>query len=148
MSSLKSQALDVKRDWEDLNRKINSSSDLIEGLPLHSIVAWFDKNGPIPKNWHVCDGTPPTPDLRGLFVLGTDSLADSGSVVGDKDLTQDVVGEISTARSAATDPKNTGDHTDNQATGFDHYHKLLNAHTVSVPLLPRSMKLVYIMRVR
>ena len=39
-------------------------------LPCGAIMAWEGPVSSIPVNWHLCDGTNGTPDLRDRFVLG------------------------------------------------------------------------------
>lgn len=46
------------------------------------IVMWSGSESNIPTGWHLCDGTNGTPDLRGRFILGSDSTHSSGSTGG------------------------------------------------------------------
>lgn len=46
------------------------------------IVMWSGSESNIPTGWHLCDGTNGTPDLRGRFILGSNSTHLSGSTGG------------------------------------------------------------------
>jgi microcystin-dependent protein len=39
-------------------------------IPVDGIILWSGAVGEIPANWHLCDGSAGTPDLRGRFVIG------------------------------------------------------------------------------
>ncbi|MCK5562492.1 MAG: hypothetical protein KAJ51_17965 [Thermoplasmata archaeon] len=62
-----------------------------EGMPIGSIILWsgtIDGNGnPIiggssDTNWHICDGTQGTPDLRNRFVVGSGGSYATGNTGG------------------------------------------------------------------
>jgi hypothetical protein len=42
-------------------------------IPVGGIILWSGALGTIPTNWHLCDGTTGTPDLRDRFVVGAGS---------------------------------------------------------------------------
>jgi microcystin-dependent protein len=76
-----------------LQTQINSLEQRInnEGMPLGAIIMWsgsIDSNGnPIigataDTNWHICDGTSGTPDLRNRFVVGAGAGYSIGSTGG------------------------------------------------------------------
>ena len=44
--------------------------------PVGSIIAYSGLKSQIPSNWHLCDGTGGTPDLRGRFLMGTANAGD------------------------------------------------------------------------
>ncbi len=54
------------------NLTVNNSCNI---LPRGIIIAWNNQN--IPDGWALCDGTNCTPDLRGRFIYGYDSLKQS-----------------------------------------------------------------------
>ena len=39
-------------------------------FPIGGIIIWSGNENNIPNNWHLCDGTNSTPDLRNRFILG------------------------------------------------------------------------------
>ena len=49
--------------------------------PIGMIVMW-NKNDPIPRNWHECDGTLGTPDLRGKFLKQVPNNATNPGALG------------------------------------------------------------------
>ena len=51
-------------------------------MPSGTIVIWSGSSSNIPNGWYLCDGTNGTPDLRGRFVLGSNSTHLSGSTGG------------------------------------------------------------------
>lgn len=46
-------------------------------VPVGGIIMWSGLIANIPTNWHLCDGTSGTPDLRGRMIIG--ASADSGA---------------------------------------------------------------------
>ena len=52
------------------------------GVPSGSIVMWSGAEADIPTDWALCDGTNGTPNLRGRFVMGADSINTPGSAGG------------------------------------------------------------------
>lgn len=42
-------------------------------LPIGSIIMWYGTEASLDPNWHICDGTMGTPDLRNKFVMGASS---------------------------------------------------------------------------
>lgn len=51
------------------------------------IVMWSGSESNIPSGWYLCDGTNGTPDLRGRFILGSNSTHLSGSTGGSTTVT-------------------------------------------------------------
>lgn len=51
-------------------------------MPTGAIVMWSGTLASIPAGWVLCDGTPPTPDLRNRFVKGTAAGVDPGATGG------------------------------------------------------------------
>src|SRR5579863_1567975 len=60
--------------FPNLNAAVNTSpADMNNGfVPVGGIIRWSGAISAIPANWHLCDGTNGTPDLRGKFVIGAD----------------------------------------------------------------------------
>jgi hypothetical protein len=51
-------------------------------LPLGAIIMWSGAIADIPDCWQLCDGTPPTPDLRDRFIVGAGSTYAVGATGG------------------------------------------------------------------
>lgn len=47
----------------------------LDFYPAGIILPWAS-NEPPPKGWHLCDGSPGTPDLRGRFLMGASTPDD------------------------------------------------------------------------
>ena len=73
-------------------RNIQDIRDIISGggtgtvtdemvCPVGSIIAYSGLLGSIPSNWHICDGTDGTPDLRDRFLRGTANAVDVNKYV-------------------------------------------------------------------
>ena len=73
-------------------RNIQEIRDIISGggtgtvtdemvCPVGSIIAYSGLLGSIPSNWHICDGTDGTPDLRDRFLRGTANAGDVNKYV-------------------------------------------------------------------
>jgi len=59
-----------------------------EGVPVGAIMMW---SGAIaPDNWHICDGTSGTPDLRDRFIVGSGASYAIGATGGAATVTLDV----------------------------------------------------------
>lgn len=63
---------------QDLNSAIAGSIS----VPKGAIVVWSGAENSIPANWHLCDGTSGTPDLRDKFVLGAGNNYNVGQTGG------------------------------------------------------------------
>lgn len=52
-----------------------------EVIPVGAIIMWNGEN--IPDNWHLCDGTNGTPDLRDKFIVGSGASYAVGNTGGE-----------------------------------------------------------------
>lgn len=52
-------------------------------MPVGGIILWSGAENAIPNNWHLCDGTNGTPDLRNRFVVGAGSSYDVDDTGGE-----------------------------------------------------------------
>lgn len=52
-------------------------------FPIGGIILWSGSENTIPNNWHLCDGTNGTPDLRNRFVVGVGGTYDVGDIGGE-----------------------------------------------------------------
>ena len=46
-------------------------------VPTGAILMWSGSETEIPPGWQLCDGTPPTPNLKGRFLVGVGTLGSS-----------------------------------------------------------------------
>lgn len=53
-------------------------------IPVGAIILWSGTTSDIPTNWHLCDGTNGTPDLRGQFVIGAGGSYSVGNTGGEE----------------------------------------------------------------
>lgn len=51
-------------------------------IPIGGIIIWSGAENMIPNNWHLCDGTNGTPDLRNRFVIGAGNNYEINEVGG------------------------------------------------------------------
>lgn len=51
-------------------------------VPIGGIIFYNGTFAAIPSNWHLCDGTGGTPDLSGLFIIGTKVEGSLGATGG------------------------------------------------------------------
>lgn len=51
-------------------------------VPIGGIIFWSGTT--LPSNWHICDGTNGTPDLRGRFIVGASTAYPADSTGGSK----------------------------------------------------------------
>ncbi len=56
-------------------------------IPVGGIIMWSGSKGSVPYGWKLCDGTDGTPDLRGRFILGADSVNNTGATGGRSSVT-------------------------------------------------------------
>lgn len=56
-------------------------------FPVGGIIIWSGSESNIPNNWHLCDGTNGTPDLRNQFVIGAGDTYNVGSSGGESEHT-------------------------------------------------------------
>ena len=70
-------------------------------VPVGGIILWSGSIGSIPANWHLCDGTSGTPDLRDKFVVGAGNsyavAANGGSTTTSSDGSHSHTGATGTA---------------------------------------------------
>ena len=77
----------INEGFNYFERNIQDIRDIISGggtgtvtdemvCPVGSIIAYSGLLGSIPSNWHICDGTDGTPDLRDRFLMGTANAGD------------------------------------------------------------------------
>ena len=57
-------------------------------VPLGGIIMWSGAIATIPTNWHLCDGTNGTPNLRDRFVVGAHADNNVGDSGGSKSISQ------------------------------------------------------------
>ena len=73
-----------ERNIQDRRDIISSGTDTVTDdmiCPIGSIIAYSGLLGSIPSNWHICDGTDGTPDLRDRFLMGTANGGDVNKYV-------------------------------------------------------------------
>ena len=56
-------------------------------IPIGGIIMWSGSKGSVPNGWKLCDGEDGTPDLRGRFILGADSVNNTGATGGASSVT-------------------------------------------------------------
>jgi microcystin-dependent protein len=56
-------------------------------VPIGGILMWSGPLASIPVNYAICDGTPPTPDLRDLFPVGAGGSYPVGDQAGENEHT-------------------------------------------------------------
>ena len=81
----------INEGFNYFERNIQDIRDIISGdtgtvtddmiCPIGSIIAYSGLLGSIPSNWHICDGTDGTPDLRDRFLMGTANAGDVNKYV-------------------------------------------------------------------
>jgi len=125
-------------------------TDSLADLPKGLILPWFITTLPVlPKGWAICDGTNNTPDLRNVYLVGTNSHAEVGQTIGATSHNHSYSGNTN---SAGGNPD--GWHFDDpergkqpQATGYDHTHGF-NGSTSSASNYPPSVKIIFIMKIK
>ena len=68
-----------ERNIQDIRDIISSGTGTVTDdmvCPVGSIIAYSGLLGSIPSNWHICDGTDGTPDLRDRFLKGASNAGD------------------------------------------------------------------------
>ena len=67
-----------------LNANVGTLTNAV--IPIGGIILWSGTALTIPTNWHLCDGTNGTPDLRGRFIMGASAtLGNVGARGGSPD---------------------------------------------------------------
>ena len=95
-----------------------------DGYPVNK------NTGLVDKEWHLCDGTNGTPDLRQRFILGGDGT-DSGTTGGEASvtLTQQNIPEHSHTASVSSAGKHTHTATTYTQGGEDHFNNFSCSYT-------------------
>jgi hypothetical protein len=73
---------DIKKSIPELNLTTQDDLKGFTKLEKGSIIAFYAKNGDIPKGWKICDGANGTPDLRNRFIMGVSSMAEVSDAPG------------------------------------------------------------------
>jgi hypothetical protein len=138
-------------------------------VPVGGIVMFSGTLADIPDNWHVCDGTAGTPDLRDRFIYGTatqGAIGNSGGTVQHKHAPGGLA--LVAASAGAPDAHTTrtdvlgggsikvltgpdshaalGVHTHTFDTGKTDVNESLAASTATADVLPPWFKLAFIQR--
>ena len=97
-------------------------------FPVGGIILWSGSTSDIPTNWHLCDGTNGTPDLRGRFVIGAGGSYSVGNTGGESEHTL-TVDEMpshnhTTNNSLSTAGLHTHNNTFSLAQGGAHTHNI------------------------
>jgi len=71
-------------DVDGLQTELDSKAPANASIPIGGIIMYSGDIANIPTNWHLCDGTNGTPDLRGQFVIGGNG-SDTGVTGGSRD---------------------------------------------------------------
>lgn len=66
---------------------LGQTSDSSKDFPVGGIIIWSGQADVIPENWHLCDGTSGTPDLRNRFIVGAGNEYNVGDMGGAKEVT-------------------------------------------------------------
>lgn len=92
-------------------------------IPVGLIAIWSGSTGSIPANWHLCDGTSGTVDLRSKFIVGAGSTYAVGATGGQTAVTPTITVDSHTL-SITEMPAHT--HVDSGHTHTDagHFHGL------------------------
>ncbi len=129
-------------------------------VPIGAILLWSGSIASIPANWHLCDGSSGTPNLRDKFVIGagaTYAVADTG---GSASFTHSASGlhthdtkDLSHSHVLNFSPSVGGGAvnavvTPTQVTSLTHpLHSTDGSHTHDLHALPPYYSLAYIQRI-
>ncbi len=72
----------INTNYTSFEQELNNAIAGSISVPKGTIVAWSGTENNIPANWHLCDGTNGTPDLRDKFVLGAGNNYSVGQTGG------------------------------------------------------------------
>ena len=118
----------INEGFNYFERNIQDIRDIISGgtgtvtdemvCPVGSIIAYSGLLGSIPSNWHICDGTDGTPDLRDRFLMGTANAGDVNkyvsaglpNITGEHGPIQHINLRMQGSSGALYSPGNTGPH--------------------------------------
>jgi microcystin-dependent protein len=106
----------------DLDDRVTSEVSRLDlkidnkGVPVGAIMMW---SGAIaPDNWHICDGTGGTPDLRDRFIVGSGSSYAIGATGGAAEVILDI----------SQMPIHSHPYSGTTSTDGDHRHEYLDIH--------------------
>ena len=82
-------AVPEEANSDNLAAAINTIPESSGGsnIPPGGIIIWSGASDAVPEGWVLCNGSNGTPDLRGRFVLGTDSSYPVGRTGGSEEVT-------------------------------------------------------------
>jgi len=128
------------------NPLVSPEDRFFRSVPKGIILPWFTKAGNVPPGWAICDGTAPTPDLRGQFLIGVASPAEVGNPFGLPNHSHGFSTQSSDAF-GAPDPFKIDDDRSccPQVTGLAHKHTVTGS-TDTRPNIPPSVGVLYIMK--
>jgi hypothetical protein len=108
----------IKTTFPNINAAVTTTpANLNNGyIPIGGIILWSGAIGAIPANWHLCDGTTGTPNLRDRFIAGAGSAYAVGATGG-----------------GATTTSSDGSHSHGGVTG---------GHTITTDELPTNPSLI------
>jgi len=109
-------------------------------IPPGTIVAWYAIDKPVPDGWLICDGTNGTPDLRGKFLRGVATMADSGNDANASD-THTHGGSTAAAPEHAAGTSKGNDDTHWSIVGHRHAVSISGASNI-----PPNFRVVYLMK--
>lgn len=72
----------INTNYANFEQELNNAIAGSISVPKGAIVVWSGAENNIPANWHLCDGTNGTPDLRDKFVLGAGNNYSVGQTGG------------------------------------------------------------------
>ena len=72
----------INTNYTSFEQELNNAIAGSISVPKGAIVVWSGAENNIPANWHLCDGTNGTPDLRDKFVLGAGNNYSVGQTGG------------------------------------------------------------------
>ncbi|MDZ7292489.1 MAG: hypothetical protein ONB44_23320 [candidate division KSB1 bacterium] len=137
--------------WKEI-KEMRDTLDMFI-LPVGTIIPYKGRSSRIPRNWHICDGTEGTPDLRDRFILGTTTFAKLGERGGSRTHTHQATLRFSAEVNKTNQvifPLKEG-----EGPRFDierHNHEFrITKQSVTIAekdLLPPYYRLVYLMKIR
>jgi hypothetical protein len=80
----------------DLLDGVHATALLSNTMPIGAVMWWSGTDANIPANWHICDGSGGTPDLRGKFIIGAGGAYSPGATGGAATITPTATVTIAT----------------------------------------------------